>query len=51
MVEAGAGVSAEGADDSGKNLLPSTEWRTLAGRAMPMVLVSEGEPTEAAPLS
>lgn len=47
------GVSDAAVVVSGKNFMPSTEWRTLAGRLLPRVLVSEGELTEgaAAPLS
>ena len=35
---------------SGKSFMPSMEWRTLAGRELPMLLTSDGEPSEAPPL-
>ncbi len=36
---------------SGKSFMPSMEWRTLAGRLLPMVLASEGEPMAEPPFS
>lgn len=35
---------------SEKSFMPSIEWRKLAGRVVPMVLASEGEPSDAPPL-